>query len=418
MEDTYLQHEDRIQRALKHLSTKASYNLSTVARMFGVDLQRLRRRVKGINSRSTRPKVNQKLNCYRGRSHGNMNSYQIKALELYIYRLDLIGQPPLLSIRDVFKEHFCDLEEVIRDKGIQQRDTWNFDECSFRIGISGSQDVITMEAFKSVETLLETNRDFVSMVETISATSKTIPPLAILKGILLGVSESSYSNDQIALDYIKHFNKFMKLGLVGEWRLLIYNSHGSHLRHEFITYCFENKIWPYALPSYSSHLYKHFHKKRVKVEVRHGIDDFNKTGIWPLNGDIMINRLPTVNVRRATPPPPPTTVPVSPLTPVSAVDIVQYIQKHLQGVDPYTGDVGLLNHRVTKLAKAAVAVAAARERRQIPNKRVVQKEGTVYVADARLRAAKRNKKDKEKGSRHKAVATLNALKANDPPRRR
>ncbi|KAF2175479.1 hypothetical protein K469DRAFT_610511, partial [Zopfia rhizophila CBS 207.26] len=90
MEDTYLQHEDRIQRALKHLSTKASYNLSAVARMFGVDLQRLHRRIKGINSRSTRPKVNQKL-----------NSYQIKALELYIHRLDLIGQPPLLSmVRD------------------------------------------------------------------------------------------------------------------------------------------------------------------------------------------------------------------------------------------------------------------------------------------------------------------------------
>ncbi|KAF2189448.1 hypothetical protein K469DRAFT_700638 [Zopfia rhizophila CBS 207.26] len=418
MEDTYLQHEDRIQRALKHLSTKASYNLSAVARMFGVDLQRLRRRVKGINSRSTRPKVNQKL-----------NSYQIKALELYIHRLDLIGQPPLLSMekerilsqqRDVFKEHFCDLEEVICDKGIQQRDTWNFDECSFRIGISGSQDVIIMEAFKSAETPSETNRDFVSMVETINAA---------------GMSESGYSNDQIALDYIKHFNKFTKPGLVREWRLLIYDGYGSHLTHEFITYCFENKIWPYALPPHSSHVLQPLDVvKRVEVEVRHGTDDFNKveflyyihwirkqafkpatiksafkkTGIWPLNGDIVIDRLLTVDVRRATPPPPSTTIPVSPPTPVSAVDI---------------------------LAKAAVAVAAAREvaetdlrkqtmaakhrqRRQIPDKRVVQKGGTVYVADARLRAAKRNKKDEEKGSRHKAVATLNALKANDPPRRR
>ncbi|KAF2179599.1 hypothetical protein K469DRAFT_798738 [Zopfia rhizophila CBS 207.26] len=60
--------------------------------------------------------------------------------------------------------------------------------------------------------------------------------------MLLGVSESGYSNDQIALDYIKHFNKFTKPGLVGEWRLLTYDGHGSHLTHEFITYCFENKI--------------------------------------------------------------------------------------------------------------------------------------------------------------------------------
>jgi len=88
---------------------------------------------------------------------------------------------------------------------------------------------------------------------------------------------------------------------------------------------------------------------------------FRKTGIWPLNADVVIDQLPTVDVRRATPTPPPTAAPVSPPTPVSAVDILQYTKEHLQGVDPYTGDVGLLNHRVTKLAKAAVAVAAARE---------------------------------------------------------
>ncbi|KAF2190325.1 hypothetical protein K469DRAFT_723140 [Zopfia rhizophila CBS 207.26] len=189
--------------------------------------------------------------------------------------------------RDVFKEHFYDLEKVIRDKGIQQRDTWNFDECGFRIGISSSQDVITMEAFKSTKMLLETNGDFISIVKTINAAGETIPPLTILKGaqimhqhvsrelhldpqMLLGVSESGYSNNQIALDYIKHFN-----------------NHSSHLTHKFITYCFENKIWPYTLPPHSSHVlqpldvivfqpYKHFHKKRIEVKVRHGTDDFNK----------------------------------------------------------------------------------------------------------------------------------------------
>ncbi|KAF2194150.1 hypothetical protein K469DRAFT_709657 [Zopfia rhizophila CBS 207.26] len=317
--------------------------------------------------------------------------------------------------RDYIK-HFYNLPIHKEGTAEAQCDTWNFNEYSFRIEISG-------------KTPSETNRDFVSI-------------LHLDLQMLLKVSESSYSNDQIALDYIKHFNKFTKLGLVGEWRLLIYNGHSSHLTHEFIT---SHVLQPLHVVVFQP--YKYFHKKRIEVGVRHGTDDFNKvkflhyiyrirkqafkpatiksafkkTGIWPLNGDIVIDRLPTVDVRRATPPPPPTTIPVSPPTPVSAVDIIQYIQKHLQGVDPYTGDVRLLNHRVIKLAKAAVAVAAAREmaetdlrkqtmaakhrqRRQIPNKRVVQKGGTVY--------------DEEKGSRHKAVATLNALKANDPPRRR
>ncbi|KAF2194650.1 hypothetical protein K469DRAFT_547174, partial [Zopfia rhizophila CBS 207.26] len=58
----------------------------------------------------------------------------------------------------------------------------------------------------------------------------------------------------ITLNYIKHFNKFMKLELVGEWHLLIYNSYSSYLTHKFIIYCFENKIWLYVLSSHSSHI--------------------------------------------------------------------------------------------------------------------------------------------------------------------
>ena len=52
--------------------------------------QRLRRRVKGTNSRSNRPTTNLKLNLV-----------QINALELYIHLLDIIGQPPMLfMVRD------------------------------------------------------------------------------------------------------------------------------------------------------------------------------------------------------------------------------------------------------------------------------------------------------------------------------
>lgn len=257
MADTYVQHEEKIQRALKYISTKTSYVLTDVARMYGCDYHRLRRRVKGIQSKSTRQRTNAKL-----------NPTQLKALELYIQRLDKLGQPPLpemvrsaaesirmrttpiakqpdlkplrrdyitrliakhpvarkvrqkpqentrvfRQVREVYTEHFKELQQLITDLGIQASDCWNMDECGFRIGIGGSQDVITMERFRAAQSLSETNRDFTTIVEAINAARDTIPPLAIIKGscvlfkhvseqlqldpkMLIGASELGYSND-------------------------------------------------------------------------------------------------------------------------------------------------------------------------------------------------------------------------------
>jgi hypothetical protein len=85
--NNYKEHEQRIALAIKHLSTKTSYNLSAEARLFNVDVQRLRRRMNATKSKTTRPPTNQQL-----------NPTQLKALELYIDRLDQLGQPLLISM--------------------------------------------------------------------------------------------------------------------------------------------------------------------------------------------------------------------------------------------------------------------------------------------------------------------------------
>jgi hypothetical protein len=71
--NNYKEHEQRIALAIKHLSTKTSYNLSAEARLFNVDVQRLRRRMNATKLKTTRPPTNQQL-----------NPTQLKALELYI----------------------------------------------------------------------------------------------------------------------------------------------------------------------------------------------------------------------------------------------------------------------------------------------------------------------------------------------
>jgi hypothetical protein len=101
----------------------------------------------------------------------------------------------------------------------------------FRIGCGGKQIVITLGARdkpkkdrKSFTVASETNRDYLTSVEAISAAGEVIPLMLILKAVqylfqwyaythipdnyLLGVSDIGYNNDELALDWIQHFEKY------------------------------------------------------------------------------------------------------------------------------------------------------------------------------------------------------------------
>ena len=190
--------------------------------------------------------------------------------------------------------------------------------------------------------------------------------------------------------------------------------------------------------------------QRVETAVRQGTEDFNKveflhairsirnkafktstiqsgfrkSGIWPLDENQVLDRLPTVADDRVTPPPPPLlSCELSPPTPVTVREIVNFTYNSLEATDPDTGEEVYLVSRVEKLAKAAVAIAGgyaqlsselqamtsatrARAARQKSDRRVIQTGGTVYIDDARLRAAKRDEKDASKGkSRQQGRAT-------------
>jgi hypothetical protein len=62
MADDYRSEEARIELALRHISDQTSFNLSEVARLYDVNHQKLRRRVAGRGSKSTRLPTNQQLN--------------------------------------------------------------------------------------------------------------------------------------------------------------------------------------------------------------------------------------------------------------------------------------------------------------------------------------------------------------------
>jgi len=179
---------------------------------------------------------------------------------------------------------------------------------------------------------------------------------------LIGVSDTSYSNDNLALKRLSHFEAFSAKCQVRSWRLLILDGHDSHSTREFITFRDEHQILLFCLPSHCTHLlqpldvvvfqpYKHYHSEAVDTATRTGCSQFDKiefftaiesirtqtfkpttilsafrkTGLWPFNPDIVLDKLQPISApaRPSTPIPGPQ-LDSSPTTPKTLRSLKQH----------------------------------------------------------------------------------------------
>jgi hypothetical protein len=122
----------------------------------------------------------------------------------------------------IFHCYFQKLRTARKEFNIHPVDRYNMDETGFRIGIGGKQKVITRNARRRAFAQSSTTRDYVTVVECVSADKKVLPPFIILPGknimeawvintdmpedYSLAVSDSGYSNDELCLHWVKHFN--------------------------------------------------------------------------------------------------------------------------------------------------------------------------------------------------------------------
>ncbi|KAF2002714.1 hypothetical protein P154DRAFT_532924 [Amniculicola lignicola CBS 123094] len=169
----YRAEEERIQQALRYISTKSDVKYSEIAQLYRVNYQRLLRRVHGTSSQSSCPPTNQRL-----------DPAQLAALELYIKRLNDITPPGTVLLplrcdffkryitansnkiwkikqkskdiervasqeRDIIKDFFLKYREAMEELGIQRSDVWNFNETGFQIGCGGSQYVVIIDIEKT-----------------------------------------------------------------------------------------------------------------------------------------------------------------------------------------------------------------------------------------------------------------------------
>jgi DDE superfamily endonuclease len=142
----------------------------------------------------------------------------------------------------------------------------------------------------------------VTLIESISAAGDSHPPLIILKAAsimerwiieelpesaVIAHSSSGYSNDDINLAWIKHFDRSTRARQYGTHRLLLLDGFTSHIEYDFVRYTKENQIILFALPPHTTHFLqpldvvcfqplKHYHAEAVDAAVRTGDMKFSK----------------------------------------------------------------------------------------------------------------------------------------------
>ena len=168
---------------------------------------------------------------------------------------------------------------------------------------------------------------------------------------LITFSDSGYSNDGRAMDWVRHFETFSSRRQQGLWRMLIFDGYDSHCTREFLTFCEEYRILPWCLPPHTSHLmqpldvvlfqpFKHFHQQAVDAACITGCTDFNKvkflavieeirrrtfkissvqsafrkTGLYPYNPEEVLSVVRAEQQARRSPSPSRQSTPASPAT--------------------------------------------------------------------------------------------------------
>jgi hypothetical protein len=258
---------------------------------------------------------------------------------------------------EAIHEWYLNLQAVVEEYGIQPGDIWNMDETGFCIGVGRDQLVVTRRK-RAHYFGIPTNRESATAVEAISATGDYLPAFLILSGAvhlsrwyevknleedtMIAVSSSGYSNDELPLAWIQHFEKHTVKRTVGSKRLLLLDGYGSHHTIEFIGFCQDHSIIPFGLPPHTTHILqpldvvvfqplKHYHAKAIDLIIREGcinitkleflgyiqeirkqafkretiLSAFRKTGIHPFNPQPVLQLVQTRNPQPRTPSPPP-----------------------------------------------------------------------------------------------------------------
>ncbi|KAF2804518.1 uncharacterized protein BDZ99DRAFT_397610 [Mytilinidion resinicola] len=101
------------------------------------------------------------------------------------------------------------------------------DETGFLIGLAYSARVVIFQDFHNNFKTVDGSREWVTQINSICATGRTIPPFLVFKGkqytqamweeamislgeCTIGLTENGWSNAEVGLEWLKHFEAHLK----------------------------------------------------------------------------------------------------------------------------------------------------------------------------------------------------------------
>jgi hypothetical protein len=209
----------------------------------------------------------------------------------------------------IIRDWFRLVANTIAKYGIRSDDIWNFDETGFLIGMIASGMVVTgTDRRGRPKSVQPGNREWITVIQAINAAGWAIQPFIIGGGQYhlanwyresnlpgdwaIATSQNGWTDNEIGLEWLKHFDRCTSNRSVGSYRLLILDGHESHHSVDFERYCEEHNIITLCMPPHSSHLLqpldvgcfgllKKAYGREIEHLIRCSITHVSKTEFFP-----------------------------------------------------------------------------------------------------------------------------------------
>jgi hypothetical protein len=169
---------------------------------------------------------------------------------------------------DLIREFCQSFQEVVRQYNIQTCNTWNMDEHGIALGVCTNSIVIGDASKRRSYVKSPEDREWVSIIETVSGTGGFIRPLVIFKGLApqstwfpvntpdyqYATSENGWTTNSHGLHWLQTIFEPETRPNTGIWRLLVLDGHGSHTAIDFLWFCKQQQIYLLFLPAHASHV--------------------------------------------------------------------------------------------------------------------------------------------------------------------
>ena len=177
----------------------------------------------------------------------------------------------------------------------------NMDEKGARIACPAGEEVVVPIGIKEIYVGVPENRLSLTIIESISADGKAIPPVVIVPGVtimvswfhenmtgheVITVSPSGYTNEGICITWLDHFIKHNNCGPDKPWHILLIDGATCHKAPDFVLKAKMNHIWVVKFPSHQTHLiqpldvgcfrqWKHYQQSTIMNAIRSFEAEYN-----------------------------------------------------------------------------------------------------------------------------------------------